>query len=305
MGKILSIYICPDKGQPMQERQHVNAIAGVGLEGDRYAAGKGAWSKARATIRHVSLIAIEAIAEANNEIEVPFSPSETRRNLLTEGVNPNVLVGGYFMVGCVKMRGVELCDPCARPSNLAGKPGFEKAYQKRGGLRAEILTSGMISVGDEILLLQEKKPMDFILVRATEEDVDDYIRIGTLNTSRFNITSTDPKDVLEEIRESVVYMIEIDGVSIGLVSYVMRGSDHAYVSEVQVEPDFRGKGIGGQALAIVLQELESVGTVDLLTHPENPAQKLYGRHGFVKTGEVMENHHGTGEPRMRMLLVRG
>lgn len=56
MGRVLSIYICPDKGQPMQERSQVNAIAGVGLEGDRYAAGKGAWSKARATIRHVSLM---------------------------------------------------------------------------------------------------------------------------------------------------------------------------------------------------------------------------------------------------------
>lgn len=246
------------------------------------------------------------MAEANNELGTSFSPAETRRNLLTEGVDLNALVGECFMVGAVKMRGVELCDPCARPSNLAGKDGFETAYRKRGGLRAEILTSGVISCGDQVLLLPKEKPMDFTLVRATAEDVGDYIRIGALNTSRFNITPpTDLEDVLREIRESVVYMIKVDGTAIGLVSYVMREPDHAYVSEVQVEPDFRGKGIGGRALAIILRELKEIKTVDLLTHPENPAQKLYRRHGFVETGEVMENHHGTGEPRMRMLLVRG
>jgi ribosomal protein S18 acetylase RimI-like enzyme len=146
--------------------------------------------------------------------------------------------------------------------------------------------------------------MDCVLVRATTEDVDDYIRIGGLNTSRFNITSTDPVRVLQEINESVVYMIQVVGKVVGLVSYKMRNPNHAYVSEVQVEPDFHGQGIGGYALAAILRELEAIQVVDLLTHPENPAQKLYRRHGFQETGEVFENHNDTGEPRMRMLLVR-
>ena len=84
MGKILSIYICPDKGQDMREVQQVQAVSRVGLMGDRYALGKGAWSNSkRVTTRHVSLIAIEAIAEANKLLPVPFLPQETRRNLLT------------------------------------------------------------------------------------------------------------------------------------------------------------------------------------------------------------------------------
>lgn len=151
MGKVLFIYTCPDKGQPMQAKIQVNAIAGIGLEGDRYALGIGAWSKARVTVRHVSLIAVEAIAAANDELETPFSPWETRRNIVTEGIDLNGLVGKCFTVGGVDMRGVELCDPCARPSKLAGKADFEEAFRERGGLRAEILSSGTISVGDDII----------------------------------------------------------------------------------------------------------------------------------------------------------
>lgn len=153
MGKLLAIYVCPEKGLPMSSIQQVRAIAGVGLEGDRYALGKGAYSRsARVTIRHVSLVSIEAINEANRELEFPFLPEETRRNLLTEGIDLNSLVGRMFQIHDVFMHGVELCTPCARPSTLAKKPGFEPAFQERGGLRAEILTTSVITVGNDIFV---------------------------------------------------------------------------------------------------------------------------------------------------------
>jgi MOSC domain-containing protein YiiM len=157
VGKILSIYICSDKGQDMCEVQQVQAVMQVGLMGDRYALGKGAWSHSKTVkIRHVSLIATEAIIEANKLLSVPFLPQETRRNLLTEGIELNGLVGKRFQVGGVAMRGVELCDPCKRPSALCDKPDFEAAFQLRGGLRAEILSDGMISVGNYISLVDHE-----------------------------------------------------------------------------------------------------------------------------------------------------
>lgn len=99
-------------------------------------------------------------------------------------------------------------------------------------------------------------------------------------------------------------MIRFEGATIGFVSYVMKAPNQAYISEVQVEPDFRGRGFGGYALSVLLKELEGVEIVYLWTHPKNPAQKLYRRKGFRENGEVIENDGGTGEPRMKMVLTR-
>ena len=144
---VTAIFITSDKGLPMQSQDTVHAIAGVGLAGDRYARGTGAYSKSkRETIRHVSLVSEEAIKEANKENGTNFTPRETRRNIVTRGIDLNELVGQEFYVGNVRMRGVELCDPCARPSALSHKPGFEPAFRQRGGLRAEILSDGDIAI---------------------------------------------------------------------------------------------------------------------------------------------------------------
>lgn len=149
--RVTAIFITSDKGVPIQSQQTVHAIAGVGLKGDRYARGTGAYSKSkREVIRHVSLISQEAIDGANAANGADFTAAETRRNIVTEGIDLNQLVGQEFSVGGVRMRGIELCDPCARPSVLSGKPSFEPAFRQRGGLRAEILSNGDISVNSVI-----------------------------------------------------------------------------------------------------------------------------------------------------------
>jgi len=147
--------------------------------------------------------------------------------------------------------------------------------------------------------------MEVTLVRAMRNDVNEYIRIGRLVISRFNTVATNPDDVLKELEESIVQLIRVDGRVIGFISYKIPAAwKHAYISEVQVEPDFQGRGIGGQALAMVLEAFSTFEVVDLHTHPQNPAQRMYARHGFVATGEIIENYEDTGEPRMRMLLKR-
>ncbi len=151
MGRVVRIYIASDKGQPMQEVWSVRAIPVRGLEGDRYMLGRGMYSDSkRPTVRDVSLIAFEAIVAANAGLPQPFLPSETRRNIVTEGIDLNLLVEKRFVVGEVQMRGVELCSPCKHPERLVGKEGFEKAFEGRGGLRAAILSNGTITVGDSV-----------------------------------------------------------------------------------------------------------------------------------------------------------
>jgi MOSC domain-containing protein YiiM len=156
-GKVVAIFICPEKGKPMQAVQEVRAIAGVGLEGDRYATGKGTYSglpnrsdKSKSN-RQVTLISESLFDEANMLLDVPYTLIETRRNIVINGdIDVVSLVGKEFSVGPVRIRGFEDCTPCKIPEKMSGKPGFERAFKNAGGLRAEILTDGLIRIGDEL-----------------------------------------------------------------------------------------------------------------------------------------------------------
>ena len=84
-----------------------------------------------------------------DEVTVELSAAESRRNLATRGVPLNHLVGQEFTVGAVRLRGIRLCEPCSHLAKVACRevlPGLVH----RGGLRAQILTDGVIRVGDRI-----------------------------------------------------------------------------------------------------------------------------------------------------------
>jgi len=140
----------------MQPQTFVRALEGKGLEGDRYAAAQGSYSRlARPAARHVSLIGLEAIEAANEELTqrglLPFTPAETRRNIIIEGYDVYKLIGQEFWIGHVHLRGSEPTQPCHIPSAVAGKVGFAEAFRKRGGVRAEVLSDGIIAIGDVLM----------------------------------------------------------------------------------------------------------------------------------------------------------
>ena len=116
----------------------VNAVAGKGLEGDRHFFGPGA-----AQGEALTLIEAEALAE------VGLTGAESRRQLVVRGVRLNDLVGKRFLVGTVECLGTELCEPCLHLQQLT-RPGIIKDLIHRGGLRADILSDGRISVGDPV-----------------------------------------------------------------------------------------------------------------------------------------------------------
>lgn len=149
---ICQIYTCPEAGAPMIGQREVALKAGVGIVGDRYALGKGAYSNVKPQkIRHVTFISFDEILKAAAELakagKFIFLGPETRRNFVTWEVELNGLVGKEFSFGDVRFRGVELADPCHRPSALTKKDGFKEAFKDRGGLRAEVLTDGFIKIG--------------------------------------------------------------------------------------------------------------------------------------------------------------
>jgi MOSC domain-containing protein YiiM len=155
VSNVVGLYTCASAGQPMEAQTQARALAASGFAGDRYATNQGTFShSARQVMRHVSLIAREAIEEANRILVerglAPFGLHETRRNIITEGADVNALLGREFRIGDVRMRGTEPTTPCLRPSALVQKPGFAEAFATRGGVRAEVLSDGIISVGDFI-----------------------------------------------------------------------------------------------------------------------------------------------------------
>ncbi len=150
LGRVESIHLAAAAEAPMQSAGEAVALAGVGLEGDRYADRKGTFSAKPKPSRQVTLIEAEAIEALERELGLVLAPGETRRNLVTRGVALNHLVGREFSVGGAKLRGHELCEPCADLARMTGKPQILPGLIHRGGLRAEILEGGLIRVGDPV-----------------------------------------------------------------------------------------------------------------------------------------------------------
>jgi|SoiMethySBSTD1v2_1073268.scaffolds.fasta_scaffold935902_2 MOSC domain-containing protein YiiM len=147
-GKLVAIYTAPGEAALMEGHDEIAAIAGTGLAGDRYAEKVGAFSDNPKPGRQVTLIAREGIDAANGE-GVTIGEHETRRNLVTEGIDLSQLVGRTFTVGDVVMRGVRDCPPCTYLEGLT-RPGVMAALKGRGGLRADIVSAGTLRVGDKI-----------------------------------------------------------------------------------------------------------------------------------------------------------
>ena len=148
-GEVMAIYISPTKGAAMNPVDEVKAIEGVGLDGDRYAAGGGTFSKKKGPTREVTLIESEAIEAAAASYGVELGLGDSRRNIVTRGVPLNHLVGRHFQVGEVVLEGLKLCEPCSRLEKLT-QQAVRKAFAHRGGLRARVVTGGSIRNGDDV-----------------------------------------------------------------------------------------------------------------------------------------------------------
>ena len=147
-GQLLGIFITPRKRTDLQAIDKVEAVAGSGLLGDRYFHKDGTFSK-DGPVREITLIEAEALEGLAREYELTLQPAQTRRNLLTRGVPLNHLVGKTFSIGPVVLRGIRLCEPCGHLEKLTCK-GVEKGLKHRGGLRAQLVTGGVLEVGAAI-----------------------------------------------------------------------------------------------------------------------------------------------------------
>jgi MOSC domain-containing protein YiiM len=149
IGKVEGIYVTPNRGEPTMLVEQAHVVPGKGIEGDRY------FNQHETSIadskpgREITLIEMESIEAICREDGVIISPDQTRRNIVTRGVSLNDLVGQLFNIGTIQLRGIRLCEPC---NYLASRtdPRILHSMAHRGGLRAEIITEGIVHVNDII-----------------------------------------------------------------------------------------------------------------------------------------------------------
>ena len=146
LGRVEEIVIGAERAL-LAPVERVRALAGRGLEGNRYF-----YDDAPAG-RALTLIAAEALDALRAETGIELSAADSGRNVLTRGVDVNALVGKRFRVGDVECVGVELCEPCRHLESVT-QPGVLKGLVHRGGLNADIVTDGEIAVGDPVRALE-------------------------------------------------------------------------------------------------------------------------------------------------------
>jgi len=146
MGKVIKIGITDKKGSQIQNVKFIEAFEGKGLKNDRK------FKENNQKTMQITLIEIENINYFNNLSKTNIPPLDFRRNIVTENIKLNNIVGEEFFVGAVKLRAHDLCRPCKYLQEKLKQNNFVKEFLYKGGLRCEILTSGKINVGDIIKL---------------------------------------------------------------------------------------------------------------------------------------------------------
>jgi MOSC domain-containing protein YiiM len=143
------LFISPERGAAQTECERITVQAGLGPVGDRN------FGLAVHPGQNLTLVEAEEIERFCAQQGQVADLSLTRRNLVTRGVRLNDLVNVEFSIGTVKLRGVELCEPCTILGNNMSTKSLTpaaviKRWVGRGGLRVDVLTSGEIVRGDRL-----------------------------------------------------------------------------------------------------------------------------------------------------------
>ncbi len=153
-GCVVALFIVDRRSAPMKQVEQLNALAGQGIEGDRYFLGTGTYSKKPEPGRQVTLIKSEVLESLRDEFDITVKPEESRRNVLTRGVEINELIGTEFFLGPVRLRAHRITQPCLYLEELLDQPGLDKRLWGNGGISCEILSDGIIKPGDIITTAQ-------------------------------------------------------------------------------------------------------------------------------------------------------
>ena len=144
-GAVEGIVVAPAAEAAVVSVPEARAVAGRGLEGDRYELGEGTFASGRPG-SDLTLIDAAVLDELEASLGAPI---DHRRNVVVRGIDVNALVGRTFLIGDIRCHGRRLCEPCAH-LDRANTADVLRPLVHRGGLRADILTGGVLRVGDAV-----------------------------------------------------------------------------------------------------------------------------------------------------------
>lgn len=149
-----AIIIGKEAKKPLEYVQTIHAVAGKGLEGDRYFYGKGTFNKPQLSqsVREISILPYESLQICNKRLDSKLNFLDLRRNLIIKDLDYEVLKNKEFTIGTATFRIVRTCPPCRYLSRLLGEDIME-GLKYIGGVRATVVKSGIISVGDGLVAL--------------------------------------------------------------------------------------------------------------------------------------------------------
>ena len=144
MSKVFKLGIAKNSNQEIQEVDKIEILSGKGVIGDRH------FQEDNEAKNQITLIESENIDYFNNKFNIQILYTDFRRNIITKGIKLNELINKQLMIGETKIMGKELCRPCKHLQEMLNHKEIIKEFIQKGGLRCEILVSGIIKVGDEI-----------------------------------------------------------------------------------------------------------------------------------------------------------
>jgi MOSC domain-containing protein YiiM len=153
-GRVLEIWLAAAAAEPMRRVEAVEAVAGRGLAGDRYALGGGTWAQYPDLEKQVTLIDRDDVTAVAAATGSDLTAGDTRRNLVTTGIDLPTLVGQWFTVGDVLLFGMKRCPPCTHLERLTGVR-LVKAMMHRGGINAAVFAGGPVAEGAVVRAVSE------------------------------------------------------------------------------------------------------------------------------------------------------
>jgi MOSC domain-containing protein YiiM len=155
-GSVVEIWLAEAAAEPMRRVPTVEAVAGRGLAGDRYALGGGTWAQYPDLEKQVTLIDRDDVAAVAAETSSDLTPGFTRRNVVTTGIDLPTLVGRWFTVGDALLFGMKRCPPCAHLERLTGTR-LVKAMVTRGGINAAVFVGGPVAEGTPVHVIDDEE----------------------------------------------------------------------------------------------------------------------------------------------------
>jgi len=124
MGKVLEIGISKNKGDKIVNVNDVEAIKEKGLVGEKH------FKEDNEKRCQITLIEIENINHYNKITGTKIPAIKFLRNIVTEGIQLNELVGKEFFIGTVKVKAHDLCRPCKNLQDKLKQNNFIKEFLK-------------------------------------------------------------------------------------------------------------------------------------------------------------------------------